>query len=386
MFKRLLTKTRFKALGVVMASVLLLAACGGAASPQSSSKPSGSSTSSNHHYLIYLSLSYIGNDWQPEAKNMITALAATPPYDKEVTLRVTVAGTDVERQIAQINSAVAAGAKGIVVYPISPTALNATIERACAKGVKVFAYDSVVTAPCAYNTHVHQHLAGVQTATWLADQLNGKGNVVMITGVPGTSVDTARTNGALSVFKKYPGIHIIASVPGDWAQAPAKQDMSTILLSHPASTINGIWAQVGCYAITQLYLEHNYPLVPCAGEQTQGHLTYMLSKAQGGVDLPSVSYSATTFTGAVAFKNLVALLNGKKVPKTTYAQYRLVTNRPVSGLPTIPLKLCTTGTAKELAAGCNVFASSLNVAPGFFTSFWSPQINLGLNAALTGSP
>lgn len=56
------------------------------------------------------------------------------------------------------------------------------------------------------------------------------------------------------------------------------------------------------------------------------------------------------------------------------------------GINAIPLKLCKTGSAQELADGCNVFAKDLNVAPGFFTGFWSPEIGLGLQAALTGEP
>lgn len=339
-----------------------------------------------HKVKVYLSMSYYGNDWQVESRNMIMALAKTAPYNKEVSLHITVAGTNVEKQIAQINSAVQAGAKGIIVYPISPTALNATIERACAAGVKVIAYDSVVTAPCAYNVTIQQQYAGSIIAKWLVAQIHGKGNIVMITGVPGTSVDTYRTEAALRVFKKYPKIHIVASVPGMWAQAPAKQAMANILLSHPASTISGIWAQAGCYAITQLYLQRHYKLIPCAGEQVEGHLLYMLPKSQGGVNLPSISYSATNFTGALAFKNLVNLINGKKVPKYTYANFRLITNRPVAGIKTIPLKECKTGTASEIQSGCEVFAPSLHVPSGFFTGFYSPEVGLGLHAALTGNP
>lgn len=339
-----------------------------------------------HKFKIYLSMSYYGNDWQVESRNMIMAMAKTSPYNKEVSLHITVAGTNVEKQIAQINSAVQAGANGIIVYPISPTALNATIERACAAGVKVIAYDSVVTAPCAYNVTIQQQYAGSIIAKWLVAQLHGKGNIVMITGVPGTSVDTYRTEAALRVFKKHPGIHVVASVPGMWAQAPAKQAMANILLSHPASTINGIWAQAGCYAITQLYLERHYKLVPCAGEQVEGHLLYMLPKSQGGVNLPSISYSATNFTGALAFKQLMNLLNGHKVPKYTYANFRLITNRPVPGIKTIPLKECKSGSAAEIKAGCEVFAPRLKVPSGFFTGFYSPEIRLGLHAALTGNP
>src|SRR3546814_4422387 len=101
---------------------------------------------------------------------------------------------------------VQAGAKSIVVYPISPTSLNHVIKNACAKNVLVFAYDPEVTEPCAHNVTIDQEEAGRVTAQWLADRLGGKGNVVLVTGVPGTSVDTQRTAAAKKVFAKYPGI------------------------------------------------------------------------------------------------------------------------------------------------------------------------------------
>src|SRR5579875_466684 len=359
------------------------AACGGSAQGGSA----GSAAASGHgKNLVYLSMSYIGNDWQPEARNVIEALTHVPPISNEINFKITVAGTSVDTQIAQINQAVEAGAKGILVYPISPTALNATIEKACQAGVKVVTYDSVVTAPCAYGVQIHQHYAGMITAKWLAEALHGHGNIVLITGVPGTSVDLYRTAAAKAEFTKFPGIHIIASEPGQWAQAPAKTDMTSIFTSHPPSTINGIWAQVGCYAITQLYLQKHLPLVPCAGEQTQGHLLYMLPTSQGGAGLQSVSYSATNITGAVALRVLVGLLHGQKFPHKVYAQFRLITNHPEPGVTAIPLKICTQGTPQELASGCNVFAPNLNVPSGFFDGVWSPEVGLGLHAAQTGSP
>jgi ribose transport system substrate-binding protein len=75
-------------------------------------------------YKIFLSMSYVGNDWQTEAANMVKAMAATPDLKDKVDLEVQVAGTDAQKQIQQINSMVQAGAKAIVIYPISPTALN----------------------------------------------------------------------------------------------------------------------------------------------------------------------------------------------------------------------------------------------------------------------
>src|ERR1700749_2422357 len=147
-------------------------------------------------HKIFLSMSYIGNDWQAEAANMVKAMAAHKSLADKVNLEVQVAGPNAQRQIQQINAMVQAGAEAIVVYPISPTALNQVVKNACAKGVKIVAYDAEITEPCAYNVTIDQKEAGRATAQWLADKLGGKGSIIMITGVPGTSVDTARTAAA----------------------------------------------------------------------------------------------------------------------------------------------------------------------------------------------
>src|SRR6476620_8915376 len=170
-------------------------------------------------HKVFLSMSYIGNDWQAEAANMVKAMAASKDMADKVDLQIQVSGPNAQRQIQQINSMVQAGAEAIIVYPISPTALNQVVKAACAKGVLIFAYDAVITEPCAYNTTIDQDEAGRKPAEWLVKQLGGKGNIVVITGVPGTSVDTARTAAAKDVFAKNPGIKVIAEGNGMWSQA-----------------------------------------------------------------------------------------------------------------------------------------------------------------------
>src|SRR3954453_22057974 len=147
-------------------------------------------------HKVFLSMSYIGNDWQAEAANMVKAMAAHKDFADKIDLQVQVAGPNAQRQIQQINAMVQAGAKAIVVYPISPTALNAAVKNACDKGVVIIAYDGAIDEPCAYNVTINQEEACRVTAEWLVKKLNGKGNIVVITGVPGTSVDTLRTKAA----------------------------------------------------------------------------------------------------------------------------------------------------------------------------------------------
>ena len=86
-------------------------------------------------YKIYLSMSYIGNDWQGRGPpTWSKAMAASKDMADKVDLQVQVSGPNAQRQIQQINAMVQAGAKAIVVYPISPTALNGAVKNACEKG------------------------------------------------------------------------------------------------------------------------------------------------------------------------------------------------------------------------------------------------------------
>ena len=228
---------------------------------------------------IFLSMSYIGNDWQAEAANMVKAMAAHKDFADKVDLQVQVAGPNAQRQIQQINAMVQAGAKAIVVYPISPTALNGVVKNACEKGVVIIAYDSEITEPCAYNVSIDQEEAGRVTAEWLVKKLNGKGNIVVVTGVPGTSVDTLRTKAAKEVFDKSPGIKIVAEAVGMWSQAVARTELSKILATHNWDQIDGLWMQVGCYTANTMQIEAGKTenqLKPCAGEGSNGGRIQML--------------------------------------------------------------------------------------------------------------
>src|ERR1700756_4865943 len=75
-------------------------------------------------YKVFLNMSYSGNTWQAAAANGIKALAATPPYDKTVEFKTVISGSDVQRQISDLQSMIASGANAILLYPLSPTALN----------------------------------------------------------------------------------------------------------------------------------------------------------------------------------------------------------------------------------------------------------------------
>ena len=340
---------------------------------------------------IFLSMSYIGNDWQAEAANMTKALAVHKSMADKIDLQVQVAGPSAQKQIQQINSMVQAGAKAIVVYPISPTALNGAVKNACAKGVVVVAYDSIISEPCAYNVHIDQRAWGTKSAEWLVGKLGGKGKVVMINGVPGTTVDTLRIEGAKEVFAKNPGIEIVAEANGMWSQAVGRTELSKILATRPWDQIDGIWMQAGCYTANSMQSEAGIAddkLRPCAGEASNGGRIQMLpvgTEVDGAngtyrpMGAPRWSSGSQNFTGALALKLAVAKLEGKEVPLLTDVAQNIVTNENI--------KLCKEGSWAEMKEGCNVFQPAIIPNPGWFASIYSAETpEVGLNAALVGQP
>jgi ribose transport system substrate-binding protein len=357
-----------------MRRILIVVACLATAGCASASASQQGIHGNPHRvFKIALSMSYVGNDWQIEAKNLVAAEAATPPYNHKVQLHTYVAGAagaggaDVNSQIEQMQQMIASGYDAIITFPISPTALNPVIKQACDRGVVVIAYDGAVTEPCAYNVHINQYAAGKFTAQWLVNALHGKGNIVEANGVPGTSVDTLRRAGAGAVFKKHPGIHILAQFAGNWDQADTQQGMARVLGAD--HDIQGVWGQVG-FGILQAYRAAGRKLVPTVGESENGFRNAMKSHQVQGI-----SYGSPPYTGAYALKEAVAILQGHKMPK----------------LMQVPLPLNTASQLKNctnVTKGCNTFPPSKAPSTGFFDDFYEKALapELCLSAATSGTP
>jgi ribose transport system substrate-binding protein len=99
----------------------------------------------------------------------------------------------------------------IIVDAGSATALDRVISDACAKGIAVANFDSLVdTNDLTTKIDTDQGQRGKLAAEWLVKQLNGKGNVLVLNGPAGVSVSDDRRKGADPVFKANPGIKILA--------------------------------------------------------------------------------------------------------------------------------------------------------------------------------
>src|SRR5579859_5613657 len=101
-------------------------------------------------YTIYLSNSFLGNDWRQQMERTAKVAVTKPPLKGRVNLIVeNVAGT-VQAQINSLNNIISRRPAAILIDAASGTALNPTIQRACAQKIIVISFDQVVTSPCAF--------------------------------------------------------------------------------------------------------------------------------------------------------------------------------------------------------------------------------------------
>jgi ribose transport system substrate-binding protein len=337
---------------------------------------------------VYVSTGFDGNTWMDASTNLLRAIAKTKAYKDRVTLEVQSARGDAQTQQQQINAMTQAGADIILAWPISPTALNRAVRAACQKGVTFVTWDAEVTEPCAHYVGIDQEWAGAGPAEWLAQKLNGKGNIIFMGGIPGTMVDTRRNAAAKGVFAEYPGIKIIADTPSMWNPATARQKMAEIIAAQGWDRIDGVWTQTGCGEFVKLQIEAGRKdFKPCAGNGTNGFRNSML-RGEGNAGGPGVSMGSPPWAAPYAFKLALGIRDGNDVPKITQIPMPLVTNEPVQGVDTQPNVFCQKADRAELIEkNYTCTAVPLSAAPAnYFIDVWSAKVpELDLYSALSGT-
>src|SRR3984885_12673740 len=141
---------------------------------------------------------------------LIAAVAKAELQKINPNVSVTVVGYDYDlgKQFTQIDNFIAAGVDFIILNPGGPKAITPAIRKAQAAGIFVVAVDTVAEgADAAVTTDNVQ--AGSIAGQYIADKLNGKGNVIIENG-PQVSAVIDRVVGCKQVFAKYPGIKILS--------------------------------------------------------------------------------------------------------------------------------------------------------------------------------
>lgn len=195
-------------------------------------------------FTIGVSNGFVGSEWRTQMiQDMQEANQAYMELGLTEELIVESADVDVQGQTQQIQNLINRGVDAIIINPNDQNALNPIIEEAVAAGVVVIAVDQEISAEGAINVVTDQREWARISARWLAEQLGGEGDVVLIEGVVGHPANEARMAGVEDVFAENPGINVVGRDTGNWDQATGQQVMSNFLASLP--NIAGVWAQDG---------------------------------------------------------------------------------------------------------------------------------------------
>jgi len=145
---------------------------------------------------------------------------------------VTASGPEVSAQISDIRGLIQKGVNVLVINPNSLTGLNPVIEEAHKAGILVVATDQPIDSPYVVNVVINHTEWFADMAEWVAQQLGGKGNIVIVTGISGHPANIARMQGAYAVLKKYPGIKVLAEIEGAWNFDIAMERMTAIIQTY----------------------------------------------------------------------------------------------------------------------------------------------------------
>lgn len=178
-------------------------------------------------------------------------------------------------QNKQVNQFVDEGVDLIIVSPNQLSAISKAVERAYDKGIPVILYDRKTNSD-KYTAFIgcDNYMIGKSMGTFIAHQLKGKGRIVEISGLEGSSPAMERHRGFMDAIKPYPGIQVVASEGGDWKEESAIKAMKSIL--QKTQDFDYVYAHNdrlawGAYvAARQMGLEHKYKYTGVDGMATEG--------------------------------------------------------------------------------------------------------------------
>ena len=162
------------------------------------------------------------NWWATTAKNDWEA------RDKSLSIELKFAG-NAAQQSSDIEDLLVKKVNAIVVFPFD-TSVTSVVEKAFNQGVYVVVLDRGVSKEGIYDVYITNDDEAYtrKGMEWLAKQMNYKGNLLLITGIP-SPIDTTRTDTIKTVVAKYPNIKILDVQPGDWNRQKSTTVMENYL-------------------------------------------------------------------------------------------------------------------------------------------------------------
>ena len=178
-------------------------------------------------------------------------------------------------QNKQVNQFIDEGVDLLIISPNQLSAISKAVERAYDKGIPVILYDRKTNSD-KYTAFIgcDNYTIGKSMGTFIAQQLQGKGRIVEIRGLEGSSPALERHRGFMDAIKPYPGLQVVASEGGNWKEEGGIQAMKRILKQ--TQDFDYVFAHNDCLAwgayvaARQMRVKRNYKYTGVDGMATEG--------------------------------------------------------------------------------------------------------------------
>lgn len=152
----------------------------------------------------------------------------------DVQVEIRSAGDNNQRQIADIEYFINKKVDLIIVAPNEAEAITPIVEKAYDKGIPIVLVDRKINSE-RYTSYIgaDNYEMGRQIGTYINSRLCGKGNVVELTGLQGSTPARDRHRGLMDALADIPGIHIVAKADAGWFRQSAQHAFDSILTQQP---------------------------------------------------------------------------------------------------------------------------------------------------------
>jgi len=248
------------------------------------------------------------------------ALKAAEKADVKVI--VVDAQDDPAKQISNVEDLIQQEVDLIIINPTDSEALIPAVEKANKANIPVITVDRSIGGG-EVKTHIaSDNIEGAKMAAkYIAERLNGKGNVVEIQGQPGASAARDRGRGLHEGLDEYGDIKIVYSQPADWDRNKAMNTMQNALQSHPE--VNAVFAHNDEMALGALRAIESAGLkgkIVVVGFDAIDEAV----EAVNAEELDATIAQQTELMGETALNKALEVLKGEKLPAFVPVELKVI--------------------------------------------------------------
>jgi ribose transport system substrate-binding protein len=179
---------------------------------------------------IGFSQTCFNHPWRKAMLESVLAEVARHPNVSVITLD---GNCDPAKQSNDIDDLLARGVDAVVMSPVESAALAPAARRVMQAKIPLIVLDRDV--PAVKSVFIGQSNVDMayETAKKMIADLGGKGNIVEITGLSGSSPAADRSAGLKRALQEAPGIKVLAVGDGQWVREPAVKLMEDWLTKFP---------------------------------------------------------------------------------------------------------------------------------------------------------